>query len=195
MPKKLKRDSTVEEQLARGPVDMPFLILVVLLTGIGVVMVFSASYATAFYDSYTAQNDPAYYFIRQLIFSGLGLAGMWLASKINYEHWRWGSVFVLGFAILLLVLVLVPGVHTERTDHVRRWIKSIGPIPAFQPSEVAKLGVILYFSARLSKRNQEKPHRLSPRSLWSGPVAWLDKIGFLELIPYIIILALPAYLE
>ncbi len=188
MPKKLKRDLTVEEQLARGPVDMPFLILVVLLTGIGVVMVFSASYATAFYDSYTAQNDPAYYFIRQLIFSGLGLAGMWLASKINYEHWRWGSVFVLGFAILLLVLVLVPGVHTERTDHVRRWIKSIGPIPAFQPSEVAKLGVILYFSARLSKRNQEKPHRLSPRSLWSGPVAWLDKIGFLELIPYIIIL-------
>ena len=108
MPKKLKRDLTVEEQLARGPVDMPFLILVVLLTGIGVVMVFSASYATAFYDSYTAQNDPAYYFIRQLIFSGLGLAGMWLASKINYEHWRWGSVFVLGFAILLLVLVLVP---------------------------------------------------------------------------------------
>ena len=46
MPK-LKRDLTMEQQLARGPLDMPFLMLVVLLTVIGVIMVFSASYATA----------------------------------------------------------------------------------------------------------------------------------------------------
>ena len=170
MPKKLKRDLTVEEQLARGPVDMPFLILVVLLTGIGVVMVFSASYATAFYDSYTAQNDPAYYFIRQLIFSGLGLAGMWLASKINYEHWRWGSVFVLGFAILLLVLVLVPGVHTERTDHVRRWIKSIGPIPALGGGEAG--GYPLFFGAPVQEKSGEASPAESPFSLeWAGGLA------------------------
>ena len=57
MPK-LKRDLTMEEQLARGPMDLPFLMLVVLLTGIGVIMVFSASYATAYYDSSVAQNTP-----------------------------------------------------------------------------------------------------------------------------------------
>ena len=47
MATKPKRDLTVEEQLARGPLDLPFLMLVLLLTGIGLIMVFSASYASA----------------------------------------------------------------------------------------------------------------------------------------------------
>jgi len=194
MPKKLKRDLTMEEQLARGPVDLPFLMLVVLLTGIGVVMVFSASYATAYYDSNTAHNNPAYYFTRQMIFAVGGLAVMYITSKINYQTFRWMSVFILGAAIVLLVLVLLPGFHTVRSDNVKRWFRSIGPIPAFQPSEIAKLGVILYFSARLSKRNTEKPFRLSPRSIWSGLVAKLEKIGLLELIPYVVILGVIAVL-
>ena len=58
MPK-LKRDLTMEEQLARGPMDLPFLMLVVLLTGIGVIMVFSASYATAYYDSSVPMGSPS----------------------------------------------------------------------------------------------------------------------------------------
>ena len=45
---KRKRDLTMEQQLARGPMDLPFLMLVLLLTGIGVIMVFSASFATAY---------------------------------------------------------------------------------------------------------------------------------------------------
>ena len=49
MARKLKRDLTVEEQLARGPMDLPFLMLVLLLTGIGLIMMFSASYAYALY--------------------------------------------------------------------------------------------------------------------------------------------------
>lgn len=177
-----KRDLTMEQQLARGPLDLPFLMLVVLLTGIGVVMVFSASFATAYYDS--SIGDPTYYFFRQALFAVAGLAIMIVVSKINYQTFRWMSVFVLAVAIVLLIAVLIPGIHTDRSDGVRRWIRSIGPIPAFQPSEIAKVGVIMYFSARLSKRNREKPVRLSPRSFWSGPVAWMDRIGFLELVPY-----------
>ena len=50
MATKPKRDLTVEEQLARGPLDLPFLMLVLLLTGIGLIMVFSASYASAYYN-------------------------------------------------------------------------------------------------------------------------------------------------
>ena len=181
----LKRDMTMEQQLARGPMDLPFLMLVLLLTGIGVIMVFSASFAVAFYDSSQAINhNPTYYFFRQGIFAVGGIAIMYVVSKINYQTFRWMSVFVLGVALVLLVAVLIPGIHTERSDNVRRWIRSIGPIPAFQPSEIAKVGVIMYFSARLSKRNTEKPIRLSPRSPWSGLVGVLDRIGFLELIPY-----------
>ena len=186
---KRKRDLTMEQQLARGPMDLPFLMLVLLLTGIGVIMVFSASFATAYYEG----RDPAYYFLRQALFAGAGLAIMYVISKINYQTFRWMSVFALGVAILLLVAVLIPGIHTNRADGVRRWIAVPG-LGTFQPSEIAKVAVIMYFSARLSKRNTEKPIRLSPRSNLSGIVGWLDKIGFLELIPYGVILLVIVFL-
>lgn len=178
----------MEEQLARGPVDLPFVMLVLLLTGIGVVMVFSASYASAMYDSKVAKNDPTYYFVRQALFGLAGLAVMYLVSKLNYQAFRWMSIFILIGSIILLVLVLVPGLGQVR-NNARRWIK-LPLIPQFQPSEVAKMGVIMYFAARLCKRNTEKPKRINPRSLWSGPITWLEQVGFFELIPYGLILLL-----
>ena len=48
MARKPKRDLTVEEQLARGPLDLPFLMLTMLLLGVGLIMMFSASFATAY---------------------------------------------------------------------------------------------------------------------------------------------------
>ena len=186
---KRKRDLTMEQQLARGPMDLPFLMLVLLLTGIGVIMVFSASFATAYYEG----RDPAYYFMRQALFAGAGLAIMYVISKINYQTFRWMSVFALGVAILLLIAVLIPGIHTNRADGVRRWIAVPG-LGTFQPSEIAKVAVIMYFSARLSKRNTEKSIRLNPRSNLSGFVGWLDRIGFLELIPYGLILLVIVFL-
>ena len=175
----------MEEQLARGPMDLPFLMLVVLLTGIGVIMVFSASYATAYYEG----RDPTFYFFRQGLFAVAGLAIMYVVSKINYQTFRWLSVFALILAILLLIAVLIPGIHTDRSDNVKRWIAVPG-LGTFQPSEIAKVAVIMYFSSRLSKRNTEKPVRLPPRSPLSGVVGLLDRIGFLELVPYALILLL-----
>lgn len=62
MARKAKRDLTIEEQLARGPVDLPFLMLVVLLTVIGLIMLLSASYAAAYYDlENESHHDPFYY--------------------------------------------------------------------------------------------------------------------------------------
>lgn len=70
MARKPKRDLTVEEQLARGPLDLPFLMLVLLLLGIGLIMMFSASYATAYYDSSASvQNNPLYYIKRQSVYA------------------------------------------------------------------------------------------------------------------------------
>ena len=183
MARKLKRDLTVEEQLARGPMDLPFLMLVLMLTGIGVVMVFSASYASALYDSSVAGNDPTYYFVRQALFAAAGIAIMYVMSKINYQTLRWLSIFVLAGSVLLLLMVYVPGVG-RTSNGATRWIK-LPILPQFQPSEVAKLGVIMYFAARLCKRNTEKPRRISPRSPWSGLHGLLSRIGFLELIPYV----------
>lgn len=186
MSRKRKRDLTVEEQLARGPVDLPFLMLVLMLTVIGVVMVFSASYATALYDSKTAHNDPTYYFVKQAAFAVAGILAMYVVTKINYQSFRWMSVFVLAAAYVCLLLVFTPLGFGRSTVGAQRWLK-IGPIN-FQPSEIAKIGVILYFSARLCKRNTEKPRKLNPRSYWSGPLRVLQRIGFLELIPYGVVL-------
>lgn len=183
----MKRDLTVEEQLARGPMDLPFLMLVLMLTGIGLVMVFSSSFASAYYDADVA-NNPTYYFIRQALFAVVGLMAMYIISKLNYQDFRWLSVFLLGISVLLLVLVLIPGFHTVRDDNVKRWLRSIGPIPAFQPSEIAKLGVIMYFAARLSKRDTEKKKQYDKRKLSGRILLFLDGIGLVELIPYALIL-------
>lgn len=170
---KRRRDLTVMQQLARGPVDIPFLMLVVILTAIGVVAVFSSSYPTAMNEGL----DPANYFIKQATFGGVGLVAMYLISKINYQTFRGLSVFVLGISIVLLVLV-IPFGYGRATVGAQRWIR-LPIIGGFQPSEIAKVGVIMYFAARLSKRNTEKRLRLPPgtpsagsRPGWTRRVCW-----------------------
>ncbi|HJC41904.1 MAG TPA: putative lipid II flippase FtsW [Candidatus Intestinimonas pullistercoris] len=159
--------------------DLPFLMLVVLLTGIGVIMMFSASYADALYN----QGNPTYYFMRQALFAVAGLAIMYVVSKTNYQHLRWMSVLVLGGSIVLLVLVKVPGIGASGGG-ADRWIRAIGPLPRWQPSEAAKLGIILYFSARLSKRSTEKKRKFDRHKFSGRLLEFLDHIGFLELVPY-----------
>lgn len=185
LARKRKRDLTVEEQLARGPVDMPFLMLTLLLTGIGLVMVFSSSFASAYYDAKVAKNDPAYYFVRQAIFGVMGVLIMYITSKINYQSFRWLSIFALGASFALLILV-IPFGFGRATVGAQRWMM-IGPIN-LQPSEVAKLGVILYFSARLSKRGTEKKKQYDKRKTSGRILIALDNIGLLELIPYVLVL-------
>ena len=186
--KKRRRDLTVMQQLARGPIDIPFLMLVVLLTVIGVIMVFSASYPTAMNEGLSPTN----YFFKQATFGGVGLAAMYLISKINYQTFRGLSVFVLAISIILLVLV-IPFGYGRSTVGAQRWI-SLPIIGGFQPSEIAKVGVIMYFAARLSKRNTQKHKRLPPRHPLSGLYAWLDEKGVLEPIPYFVVLGLVAIL-
>ena len=185
---KRKRDLTIEEQLARGPVDLPFLMLTLMLLGIGLVMVFSASYASAYYDPKV--STPYYYFIRQLIFGVGGVAVLYFVSKVNYQSLRWLSVFVLIAAFVLLILVLIPGIGVKLNE-ARRWIY-LGPV-SIQPSEIAKLGVVLYFSARLSKREQRN-QKWNNRTALGRSLGFLDRIGFLELIPYALILLAVAVL-
>lgn len=183
MARKAKRDLTIEQQLARGPIDLPFLALVMLLTGIGLIMLLSASYASAMYDlENLTKGDPFYYFKRQFGFAVLGVVAMFVISKIDYQHFRWMSIFVLVASVVLMLLVFTPLGRVG--GGARRWIKLFGI--RFQPSEIAKIGVILYFSARLSKRNTQigPPKKWNRRTLAGRMCEKLDSIGFLELIPY-----------
>ena len=184
MARKPKRDLTMEEQLARGPMDLPFLMLTLMLVGIGLIMVFSASYASAYYDSSASvQNNPLYYIRRQAMFAGVGLVIMYLVSKINYQTFRILSIPMLAGSIFLLVLVLTPlGVTI---NGAQRWLKMlVFAGPTYQPSEIAKITVIIFFAARLSKRETEKKRKFTNRTLTGRTLNRLERIGFLELVPY-----------
>ena len=149
---RLRKEKEQESrELARGPIDLPFCLLVLLLTAIGLVMLLSASFPSAYYE--TKNNDPMYYFTRQGIFAIMGVAAMFLISKINYQRFRAFAKPLLFFAIILLALVLVPGVGQTR-NNATRWI-GVGELFTFQPSEIAKLAVVLYFSDSISKKKDK----------------------------------------
>lgn len=147
----LKLREQESRELARGPIDLPFLVLVVLLTGIGLVMLLSASFPSAYYIN----DDPTHYFERQAVFAGLGLAAMLFIGKINYGRFRALAKPLMALAVIMLVLVIIPGNPLSITrNNATRWL-GVGEIFTFQPSEVAKLAVVLYFSDSISKKKEK----------------------------------------
>ncbi|MCI9166484.1 MAG: FtsW/RodA/SpoVE family cell cycle protein [Oscillospiraceae bacterium] len=134
--------------------DLPFLLLALLLLGIGLIMLLSASFPSA-QASKGTNYDPLYYFKRQGIFAGLGLFAMFWVSKINYERFRGLAKLGIIVSVVLLVLVLIPGVGITR-NNATRWLGVPGiDSGQFQPSEVAKVGVIVFFAEFISKKREK----------------------------------------
>jgi len=129
-----------------GPMDLPFLILVLLILSVGIVMMFSASFAAAYYT----EESSTHYLVKQGALAIVGIVIMLMISRLNYQWFRFLSIPALAAAIVFLVLVLFIG---TKINGARRWI-FIGPLN-FQPSEIAKLAIILSFSSILSV-NSEK---------------------------------------
>lgn len=122
--------------------DVPFLIILLAILAIGLICLYSASYAYSFYWN---DGDSFYYIKRQLLFAGLGIGAMFVASCIDYHRWHvlawpaWvGSILLLGVALLL-----------PSSTGIHRWIRIPG-IGQFQPSEVAKFALILLFAHLIS---------------------------------------------
>ena len=132
-------------EAGRGPLDLPYLLLVLMLVGVGLIMLFSASFPSAYYE----KGNPAYYLIRQGAFALFGIFWMFVIGKMNYERYRAVARIALIGSIILLVLVLIVGTG-QLTHGAQRWIR-MGPLQ-FQPSELAKVGVILYFADSISKK-------------------------------------------
>ena len=131
----------------RSVFDGPFFAVSMLLLAVGVIMVFSSSYARAWYDpGNVTGGNAAYYFVRQLIFAVLGIVSMLVASKIPMKLYRKYAFLFLAFTIVLLMLVPVIGVKANGS---RRWL-GIGGL-TLQPSELAKLAVILSFSVMICR--------------------------------------------
>ena len=128
-------------QRAQKPMDLPFLVLVLALVAFGLVMLFSASYAVALY-----RRGDAYAYIRpQLLYAALGLAAMWMASRVDYHIYHKLAWPVLGVSLVLLTVVL----FMPEYNGCKRWLVIPG-VGTLQPSEIAKFAVVLAFAHIIS---------------------------------------------
>ena len=160
------------EPLARrlapaAPVDLPFLVLVLALVAFGLVMLFSASYAVALYR----RGDPYAYIRPQLLYAALGLAAMWLASRVDYHIYHKLAWPVLGVSLVLLTAVL----FMPEYNGCKRWLVIPG-VGTLQPSEIAKFAVVLAFAHIISlnaSRMQSFAVGVLPFALVLGAVAVL----------------------
>ena len=147
MPLFRSRGEQIKTADRRHSADLPFALLTLLLLAIGVVMVLSASFASAYYDIQgETGHDPAYFFSRQAVFAAAGVGVMWLFSRIPMETYHKFSGAAMAAALACLAAVPVVGTVV---NGARRWI-SLG-FTTFQPSEITKIAIILYFSALICK--------------------------------------------
>ena len=130
-----------------GPpsIDGWLLAPVLLLTGFGLVMVYSASAVTA--DARV--HDQFFFLKRQLVAAGIGIVLLLVFLRIGYRRLEAAALPLLGLVVLSLLLVLVPGIG-KMAGGARRWI-DLGVV-RFQPAEAAKVVLVLYLARSLSRK-------------------------------------------
>lgn len=126
--------------------DTTLLILLILIVGVGLATLFSASY----YYGGKRFNDPFHFLFRQLAFIGVGGLLAFIASRIPLNALVKKLPLLLGITFLLMLGTFVPGVRHSIMG-ANRWITLAGY--TFQPSELVKLTLVIYLSAILSKKN------------------------------------------
>ncbi len=148
-----KRSSRVERfnyklfNLGVG-IDLPLVIIVITLICFGLLMLFSASFSKAYYES----GDSYAYIRPQAIFAGIGFVAMLAISYVDYHLFYKFAWLIYGVAIALLLVVLVDTFALSE-GVAQRWIE-IGSF-SFQPSEIGKFAVVVIIAYLLSK-NQNK---------------------------------------
>ena len=143
LPWSFSRDRAASRPSADGTV----LIVAVILTLIGLVMVFSASGVVAG----NRFHDAIYFLKRQIAWLLFGFILLQLASRLDYLVWRKLAVPILAVTCVLLVLVLIPSIGVA-VKGARRWLK-LGPI-SLQPAEMVKLVAVLYVAAYLANKGE-----------------------------------------
>ena len=182
--------SVLRGERRQNSFDRSFFALVMILLLLGIIMVLSASFPRAYYDpGHVTGGRATYYFVRQLIFAAAGVGAMLLAARFPIGFYKRYAKHFMAVTLVLLALVPLIGI---RANGSRRWL-GVGSLTV-QPSELAKLAVILLFAAMISRRRGNmKSFRtgILPFALILGLI-----VGLLVLEPHfsasIIILALGA---
>ncbi|WP_419873003.1 putative lipid II flippase FtsW [Candidatus Pristimantibacillus sp. PTI5] len=130
---------------SRGRPDFLLLILTLLLVGFGLVMVFSASSSVA----KVSFDDSLYFIKRQFIFAAMGTFIMLFMMNLRYQVYR--KSFMLLFIPVIIMLMIVP--FSQSINGARSWF-NIGTL-GLQPTELAKLALILYLGALISKKDEK----------------------------------------
>lgn len=167
-----KQSRAVLPARVRRQIDLNVIAPALLLLGLGLVMVASASLEIA--DK--LMGDPLYYLKRQLVFAAAGLMVLVLSYRVRLSYWRQASEILLAAVVLLLVLVLIPGVG-KSVNGSSRWLSLAGF--SLQISELAKLTVIVYMAAYIAAHGQAL--RTTTRAL-ARPLLLLGVVGFLLLM-------------
>ncbi len=119
----------------------------VFLLSLGTVLVYSASAVRA-----QASGDAGLYLVKHGVSIAIGLVAMGIAIRMPVERWSRIAYPLLGIAIALLIMLLVPGVG-RRVNGALRWL-SFGPV-GFQPGELAKLAIVVYLAHSLAKKREK----------------------------------------
>jgi cell division protein FtsW len=156
---------TTTTRLRAGQPDSFILSLVAILVVLGLITVYSASFALG-----DLEYGNAYYFVtRQAIWAVIGVGLMVALMRTDYRWLRSISPLLMLAALLGLAAVLVPGIGVDRYG-ANRWI-ALGPLPPVQPSEFAKLALIIYVSAWLSSKQR------NVKSFAAGLVPFVLMVG------------------
>ncbi|MCL2341669.1 MAG: FtsW/RodA/SpoVE family cell cycle protein [Firmicutes bacterium] len=129
--------------------DFILFVTVLILLGIGLVMVLSASSPSSL-----ATTGSSYtYVAKQAVAAAIGIVAMLVISKIDYKQYARFYKLIYIISVAILILVLVPGIG-RTVNGASRWIN----IPIFgslQPSELTKIGMIIFFAIYLTKHKDE----------------------------------------
>ena len=133
----------------KNPADFIIIFSVILLTCIGVIMVFSASQ----YSAGIKLKDDFYYLKSQIRWALLGFIAMAIMSKFPYKKIQKMSNLIFIICLFLLAIKFIPGIGINRGG-ATRWI-GIGSRYTIQPSELTKIGLIIFMANSLSKRRKK----------------------------------------
>lgn len=156
MQKRAQKKGKTISKFVNQPFDFIICAIVFILLALGIVMVLSASAPSAL-----AETGKTYaYAGRQLMFGILGIIAMFILSKIDYRFYKkfYWPIYFISCGILLLVVI--PGLGVS-ANGARRWVAFPG-LGQFQPSELTKIGLIIFYAGYLADNKNEL------RDFWKG---------------------------
>jgi cell division protein FtsW len=146
----------------RHQADYVIIVVVVALTAIGILMVYSSSAL----KGYMSQDADTFATVGpQIQWALLGIVAMAAMMRVDYRYLRLASVPFYAVAIVLLVLVFVPEFNIV-VGGSARWLK-LGPLPAIHPAEIAKLALVIYLAHWFAKRGKRV------HGFWAGTMPFL----------------------